>query len=169
MESSQNQRRETELERVRRSRGLSRDRLAALAGVTPKTLYNAERERHAPNPSTARAIAEALGVDAGDLWPRITGPVAGFAAALAWSDDGTAMVAVPDGPDIEVLAGLREVQAGLAAELRFRPRLRAALMRGESVDRPEAAFVIVAWSGGEPPGFLDDVDEAVLLIGGDES
>jgi transcriptional regulator with XRE-family HTH domain len=52
---------------LRAARGLSRDELAALAGVSPRTLYDLEHGLTRPQRSTATVLADALGCDPEDL------------------------------------------------------------------------------------------------------
>jgi DNA-binding XRE family transcriptional regulator/ribosomal protein S27AE len=47
--------------------GLSRDKLAARAGVTAKTVFNIERGLVEPNEATLRVLAQALGCEVTDL------------------------------------------------------------------------------------------------------
>ena len=55
--------------------GLSRERLAALAGVSPRTIYAVELEAVQPQRATRYVIAQALGTDVNDLFDD-EGPVA---------------------------------------------------------------------------------------------
>lgn len=52
---------------VRRAHGLSRERLAALAGVSPRTIYAIEVEGVQPQRATRYVLAHALGCDVSDL------------------------------------------------------------------------------------------------------
>ncbi len=52
---------------ARRARGLSRERLAALAGVSARTIYAIEIERVRPQRATRRVLATALRIDVSDL------------------------------------------------------------------------------------------------------
>lgn len=54
---------------ARRARGLSRERLAALAGVSPRTVYAIEVEGVQPQRATRTVIAAALGCETSDLFP----------------------------------------------------------------------------------------------------
>jgi transcriptional regulator with XRE-family HTH domain len=57
------------LQRARQARGLSRQALADRAGVTDRTVLNAEHEHHAPHPATQIVLALALEMDRRELWP----------------------------------------------------------------------------------------------------
>lgn len=70
-ESSSSRRTVSELQRLRLERGLSRDRLAALAGITPRCLYGLEIERRRPRQATAEALSLVLGIDIGWLFPPV--------------------------------------------------------------------------------------------------
>jgi transcriptional regulator with XRE-family HTH domain len=52
---------------LRVRRGLSRERLAQLAGVSSRTVYGIERGGHEPRRATAVVLAAALDCDPGDL------------------------------------------------------------------------------------------------------
>lgn len=52
---------------LRVARGLSQERVAQLAGVSARTIYGIERRGHAPQRSTAAAIAAVLGCAPNDL------------------------------------------------------------------------------------------------------
>jgi transcriptional regulator with XRE-family HTH domain len=54
---------------ARRARRLSRERLAALAGVSARTIYALEVEGGRPQHATRHVLAEALGLDAVELFP----------------------------------------------------------------------------------------------------
>jgi transcriptional regulator with XRE-family HTH domain len=68
-ESSQSERRVSQLQHWRLAYGFSRDRLAAVAGITPRCLYGLEVEGRRPRYATAMALQVALGIDAGTLFP----------------------------------------------------------------------------------------------------
>jgi DNA-binding XRE family transcriptional regulator len=53
----------------RLNREFSRERLARVADVSSRTIYNIERGLHEPRPITKIALARALGCDVGDLFP----------------------------------------------------------------------------------------------------
>jgi DNA-binding XRE family transcriptional regulator len=53
---------------VRSACGLSRERLAALAGLSPRTIYAIEVEGVQPQRATQRVLAEALGCQPSDLY-----------------------------------------------------------------------------------------------------
>lgn len=55
------------LTRLRAGRGLSREVLAAMAGLSPRTLYAIEREGVRPQRATCHVLADALGCSPGDL------------------------------------------------------------------------------------------------------
>ncbi len=57
---------------LRIARGLTRDRLAALAGVSSRSIYSIEREGVRPHRTTARALAEVLGCDPDELRTGLT-------------------------------------------------------------------------------------------------
>ena len=63
---------------VRKSRGISQEALAASAGIARYTLYVIEQDRgHEPQSRAMVGIAEALGVEMGDLfWTEAPEPVA---------------------------------------------------------------------------------------------
>jgi DNA-binding XRE family transcriptional regulator len=54
---------------ARRARGLSRERLGALAGLTPRTIYAIEIEGVRPRRATRHVLAEALSCDGRELFP----------------------------------------------------------------------------------------------------
>lgn len=53
--------------KARQGRGLSRERLAALAGLSPRTIFAIEVEGVRPQRATCRVLADALGCDASAL------------------------------------------------------------------------------------------------------
>ena len=55
------------LELARRKAGLSRETLAARAGIASRTIFGIEREGRKANKATLTVLAEALRVEAGDL------------------------------------------------------------------------------------------------------
>lgn len=57
------------LKALRINRGLSREELAHLSGVSYPTIRLAEETGHEPGPRIAFAIAEVLGVTVLDIWP----------------------------------------------------------------------------------------------------
>ena len=57
------------LEVLRLDAKLTREKLAAKAGVTSRTIYHIEREGRQPNEATIRVIAAALGCEPEDLAP----------------------------------------------------------------------------------------------------
>lgn len=59
----------TELERLRRAKGWSRERLAGEAGLSLNTIERIERQGRTPQVTTAVKIARALGVTIADLFP----------------------------------------------------------------------------------------------------
>lgn len=60
------------LEMARREAGISRDRLAAKAGVSRVSVWNVERRvSESPRPETVKALADALGVPIADLYEEI--------------------------------------------------------------------------------------------------
>jgi DNA-binding XRE family transcriptional regulator len=61
---------------ARRAAGLSRERLAAQAGVSVRTIYALEVERVRPRRATRRVLADALGLTPADLFPEDERPVA---------------------------------------------------------------------------------------------
>jgi transcriptional regulator with XRE-family HTH domain len=67
--SSQASRARSTLQLLRERVGLSREALAALAGVGTRTLYGIEVQDRTPRGSTAQAIAIALDVRPADLSP----------------------------------------------------------------------------------------------------
>jgi transcriptional regulator with XRE-family HTH domain len=50
----------SDIRAAREALGLSRERLAFLAGISASTLYNAEQGAHKPHPLIYRAITETL-------------------------------------------------------------------------------------------------------------
>jgi DNA-binding XRE family transcriptional regulator len=54
---------------ARQARGLSRERLGALAGVSPRTIYNIEVEGVRARRATCHVLAEALGWSVKELFP----------------------------------------------------------------------------------------------------
>ena len=67
------------LRELRKKRFLSQRDLATAAGISRTTLAALEDGKNPPRPSTARAVAAALGVDPADVdWPKPSnGKVAG--------------------------------------------------------------------------------------------
>ncbi len=66
----------TPLRRLRRARGLSQRRLATAAGVSVSTVNRLELDRRAvPSAATRAAIADALGVNACDVFPDRSRPL----------------------------------------------------------------------------------------------
>ncbi len=65
------------LAELRVSRGLSRERLAQLAGISSRTVYGIEREGHEPRRATAAVLAAVLGCDPGELLERHCGTMGG--------------------------------------------------------------------------------------------
>jgi len=57
------------LEGIRRARGLSREGLAAVAGVSPRTIYNIEVEGRDPRRATKRALCLALERTVAEVFP----------------------------------------------------------------------------------------------------
>src|SRR3954453_8420994 len=57
------------LEVMRRARGLSREGLAATAGVSARTIYNIEVEGRAPRRATKRVLCLALGRTLEEVFP----------------------------------------------------------------------------------------------------
>jgi len=55
------------LETLRRECGLSRERLAALSGVSARTIYRIEHEEARPNLGTLALLAAVFDVEPGDL------------------------------------------------------------------------------------------------------
>lgn len=65
---------------ARLAAGLSVERAAARAGLSARTVYNAETYRHVPTATTRRALADALGQDESVLFPNhndVSRPVGG--------------------------------------------------------------------------------------------
>lgn len=60
---------DTPLRRVRKERGLRLEDLASMSGVSQRTVFDAERERHKPHHSTRKLLAQALGMEERELWP----------------------------------------------------------------------------------------------------
>jgi transcriptional regulator with XRE-family HTH domain len=60
---------DTPLRRVREARGLRLEDVASASGVSIRTVFDAERGRGRPHPSSKKLIAQALEVDPSDLWP----------------------------------------------------------------------------------------------------
>jgi transcriptional regulator with XRE-family HTH domain len=59
----------TPLRRARERLNLRLEDVASAAGVSIRTVFDAERGRHAPHRSTMKAIAEALALRPQELWP----------------------------------------------------------------------------------------------------
>jgi transcriptional regulator with XRE-family HTH domain len=59
----------TPLRRVREARGLSLEDVASAAGVSVRTVSDAELRRARPRRSTKAVIAQALELDPRELWP----------------------------------------------------------------------------------------------------
>jgi len=59
-----------QIRRIRRSRGLSQDRLAELSGVDQSSLSLIETGRRTPTIDTLARLADALGVEMADFFPR---------------------------------------------------------------------------------------------------
>lgn len=59
----------TALERERQLRGLSREELAALAGLSPRTIYALEVEEVRAQRATRRVLALALDCNVAELFP----------------------------------------------------------------------------------------------------
>ena len=60
----------TPVQQRRIAKGLTRERLAAAAGLTTKTVYNVEQRATTPTLTTYRMLAEALGCEPSDLFDR---------------------------------------------------------------------------------------------------
>lgn len=58
------------LAKLRIDRGLTREQLAARAGLAARTIYGIEREGVHPQRATIRVLAEALGCDPALIGPR---------------------------------------------------------------------------------------------------
>ncbi len=58
------------LRSIRRTKGLALWGLAARAGVSATTLSAVERWGYLPGPDVRRRVAEALGVEAPEIWPQ---------------------------------------------------------------------------------------------------
>jgi transcriptional regulator with XRE-family HTH domain len=63
-----------ELKRVRRSKGLTQQDLAELAGVSQYTITEIETGRREARPSTLRKLAKALDVEVADLFRESEAP-----------------------------------------------------------------------------------------------
>jgi transcriptional regulator with XRE-family HTH domain len=59
----------TPLRRAREDLGLRLEDVASLAGVSIRTVFDAERDRHEPHQSTKKLLAEAVAMNPRDLWP----------------------------------------------------------------------------------------------------
>ena len=70
---------------LRVARGLSRERLAQLAGISSRTVYGIEREGSEPRRATAVVLAAVLGCEPSDLLRNDEGP--GSSGALAMTTD----------------------------------------------------------------------------------
>jgi len=64
-----------ELRRIRKERGLSQQRLAELANVDKVTIVHIEGGKVSPKVETLEKLAEALGVEIGDLFPKAQAPL----------------------------------------------------------------------------------------------
>ena len=63
-----------ELRRIRKLKGLTQVELAALSGVSQYTITEIETGRREPRPSTLHKLAEALGVEVADFFPKVLAP-----------------------------------------------------------------------------------------------
>ena len=73
-----------ELTRLRQARGWTQSKLAEASGVDKATLNQAERGRRSPKVETLEKLAEALGVEVADFFPRAQpGLFAGAGTAMA--------------------------------------------------------------------------------------
>jgi transcriptional regulator with XRE-family HTH domain len=59
----------TPLRRIREARGLRLEDVASAAGVSYRTVFDAERGHHTPRPGSKKLIAQALELDPLELWP----------------------------------------------------------------------------------------------------
>jgi transcriptional regulator with XRE-family HTH domain len=82
------------LQRERHARGLSREALGALAGLSPRTIYAIEVDGVRPQRATVRVLAIALGVDPATLRDNEKRP-AGEPGASTSSAGGAASGARP--------------------------------------------------------------------------
>lgn len=65
------------LAELRRGKGFSQRTLAKAAGVSPSTIFEIERGRHStPHPSTAKKLAEAMGVEVTEVLEAVGSPKA---------------------------------------------------------------------------------------------
>jgi len=78
--------RTTNLERLRHARSLSREELAAVAGLSPRTIYALEVEGVRPQRATRRVLAIALGCAVDELTPS-TSNAAGQGGVARTSED----------------------------------------------------------------------------------
>lgn len=60
-----------EIRRIREERGVSQTELSARSGIDRATLSQIETGRRAPTIGTLGRLAEGLGVEAGDLFPKV--------------------------------------------------------------------------------------------------
>lgn len=79
-----------ELKRLRKARGLSQAKLAALADLDPSTVSQIETGTRRANSGTLERLAMALGVEVGDFFPKAQAPLpldilAGGASSLTLS------------------------------------------------------------------------------------
>lgn len=56
---------------LRVAAGLSRDRLAAMSGVSRVSIFMAETGRTLPRPETVKSLADALGISTTDLYDEV--------------------------------------------------------------------------------------------------
>jgi len=68
--------RDNRVREVRHARGLTLNRLAAVADISPNTLVAVEKHFYWPTERVRERIAAALGLELEDLWPRRTAPAA---------------------------------------------------------------------------------------------
>jgi len=64
-----------ELRRIRGSRGWSQQKLADVSGVNKATINQIERGRRSPNIETLEKLADALGVELADFFPKAQAPL----------------------------------------------------------------------------------------------
>ena len=122
-----------ELRRIRYERGLSQQRLADLANVDKVTIVHIENGKVSPKVETLEKLADALGVELGDLFPKAQAPLfqelpdSAAEEERRYSEEGTFSVS-----DTDMLrVRLRDVPTG---RLRNRIKALAGNQRAKSVE-----------------------------------
>jgi transcriptional regulator with XRE-family HTH domain len=126
-----------EIRHIRKERGLSQQRLSELAGVDKVTIVHIENGKVSPKVETLAKLADALGVEVADFFPKAEPPL--FPPDMATPEQGRSDIGRSD---IDV----RALDEKLAADLRQQRQARlqeldAKLARaGGDQDRREEAY-----------------------------